>query len=399
MNACPGRLWAAIAVIIAVCHSPQSNADPVLHYPGYSIELLTSGVGAATGMAISPSGDLYVTDLGSFRVLRIQNPSAPGPHTAELYAAGIPFPNDLAFAFGERLFVTSPTGPNSEIVEVLAGGSPLPFASGFSFPVGIATWDSYLYVGNSGDGTISQVDSSGASVTFLSGFAGPHGPFGLSFDALGNLYFVVHGSGAVYKADSSGTTQLLGTVSALGGVFVEATAGGNVFVSDVLEGKLYLLDASGTHLFASGFAGKSNPPYNGPNDIVATASGTIYVADANNVWRITPSLTVVAVDIKPGSFPNSINLRSRGVVPVAILSNPTLNVVDVDVGTVKFAGALPANFSYEDVNGDGVADLVFHFHTQDLQLTSNSTEASLTGQLRSGESIVGTDAVRIVPSK
>jgi sugar lactone lactonase YvrE len=387
-----------MAAIGAVCYSLQSYADPALHYSGYTIELLASGVGAATGMAMSPSGDLYVTDLGSFRVLRIQNPSSPGPHAVELHATGIPFPNDLVFAFGERLFVTSPTGPNSQIVEVLTGGSLQTFASGFSFPVGIATFDGYLYVGNSGDGTISQVDTSGASVAFLSGFAGPHGPFGLSFDAAGNLYFVVHGSGAVYKADPGGTTALLGAVSGLGGVFAEATAGGNVFVSDVLEGKLYLLDGSGMHLFASGFAGKSNPPYNGPNDIVATDSGTVYVADADNVWRITPSLTTVGVDIKPGSSPNSINLKSKGVVPVAILSDPSVNVVDVVVDTVKFAGASPVKFAYEDVNGDGVADLILHFQTKELQLTSSSTDATLTGQLRSGESITGTDAVRIVPS-
>jgi len=36
------------------------------------------------------------------------------------------------------------------------------------------------------------------------------------------------------------------------------------------------------------------------------------------VERVPPFVTV-AVDIKPGSFPNSINLKSNGVVPVAIL--------------------------------------------------------------------------------
>jgi hypothetical protein len=37
--------------------------------------------------------------------------------------------------------------------------------------------------------------------------------------------------------------------------------------------------------------------------------------------RANPTgVIVVAIDIKPGSWPNSINLRSRGVIPVAILT-------------------------------------------------------------------------------
>jgi sugar lactone lactonase YvrE len=240
-------------------------------------------------MTLSASGDLYVTDDAGGRVLRVRRPASAGPHTAEIVATGIPFPNDLTFAFGGKLLVTNPTGGNSQIVQVFDDGRTEVFASGFSFPVGIATSGPNVYVGNSGDGTISRVDRSGASSTFLSGFGGPHGPFGLSFDSPGNMYFVVHGTGGVYQASRNGATRILGSVSPLGGVFAAATHRGDVFVSDVVEGKLYFFDRSGKHLFASGFAGKTNPPYNGPNDIVLSPSGTLYVADAQNVWRISPA--------------------------------------------------------------------------------------------------------------
>jgi hypothetical protein len=113
---------------------------------------------------------------------------------------------------------------------------------------------------------------------------------------------------------------------------------------------------------------------------------------------LTPPFLTVAIDIKPGSYPNSINLKSKGVVPVAILSSSIFNIIDVDVSTVIFAGAAPERFTHEDVNSDGFYDLVFHFHTQDLQLLSNSTEATLTGNLMGGLPIIGTDSVRIVPS-
>lgn len=36
----------------------------------------------------------------------------------------------------------------------------------------------------------------------------------------------------------------------------------------------------------------------------------------------------VTVDIKPGSTPNSINLKSRGVVPVAVLTTGDFDAID-----------------------------------------------------------------------
>jgi hypothetical protein len=98
-------------------------------------------------------------------------------------------------------------------------------------------------------------------------------------------------------------------------------------------------------------------------------------------------------------FPHTINLRSKGVVPVAILSSPGFNVVDVAVNSVTFAGALPERFVYEDVNSDGVSDLVFYFPTQELHLNTSTTEATLTGELTDGVPIIGSDSVRVMPSK
>ncbi|MCX5885310.1 MAG: hypothetical protein NT096_05300 [Proteobacteria bacterium] len=106
----------------------------------------------------------------------------------------------------------------------------------------------------------------------------------------------------------------------------------------------------------------------------------------------------VSIDIKPGSFPNSINLKSKGNVPVAILSSPTFDASTVDWGTVEFAGApaLSIGGSPEDVNSDGLLDLVLHFSTQSLNLTSGDTEACLTGKTLSGQEFKGCDSVNIV---
>jgi hypothetical protein len=114
----------------------------------------------------------------------------------------------------------------------------------------------------------------------------------------------------------------------------------------------------------------------------------------------TFTVTVVAVseaDIKPGGYPNSINLSSRGVVPVAILTTDDFDATTVDPVTVKFADALPLRWAWEDVDYDGDLDLVFHFKTQELNLDEYSTEATLSGQTFGGMPFEGTDTVNTVP--
>lgn len=107
----------------------------------------------------------------------------------------------------------------------------------------------------------------------------------------------------------------------------------------------------------------------------------------------------VEIDIKPGSDPNSINLGSKGVVPVAVLTTDDFDASTVDPTTVEFAGASLVRWTMEDVDSDGDMDLLFHFKTQELELDKDSTEATLTGETYGGNPIEGTDTVNIVPKK
>ena len=109
-------------------------------------------------------------------------------------------------------------------------------------------------------------------------------------------------------------------------------------------------------------------------------------------------LVMVGIDIKLGSAPNSINLGSKGVVPVAVLTTDDFDASSVDPDTVSFAGASPVRWAVEDVDGDGDTDLLLHFKTEDLNLNENSTEATLTGDTTDGKHIRGTDTVNIMPS-
>jgi hypothetical protein len=100
----------------------------------------------------------------------------------------------------------------------------------------------------------------------------------------------------------------------------------------------------------------------------------------------------VEIDVKPGCDPAIINLRSFGVVPVAVLSTETFDATQVPPETVEFAGAPVAACGWgnyrkrmaraRDVDGDGLDDMVFHFRTRNLQLEDGVKKATLelTGQ-------------------
>ncbi len=129
---------------------------------------------------------------------------------------------------------------------------------------------------------------------------------------------------------------------------------------------------------------------------------------ASGTYSIAPSITTleVTIDIKPFSFPNSINLCSNGTVPIAILGSGMFDVNDIDTDTLRFAEASvkmvgkkdPHSLcSYEDVNGDLIVDLVCHFVTTDIMaLGGESTSATVNGELLDGTPFEGTDSVNIV---
>ena len=109
----------------------------------------------------------------------------------------------------------------------------------------------------------------------------------------------------------------------------------------------------------------------------------------------------VNVDIKPGDYPNVINLKSKGLVPVALLGSADFDVLTADTGTVAFGrmhegGAAPVKFSFEDVNLDGYLDIVFKFVTQETGLQPTDTEACLHGMLLTGEMFCGHDSVIVI---
>lgn len=112
----------------------------------------------------------------------------------------------------------------------------------------------------------------------------------------------------------------------------------------------------------------------------------------------------VSVDVKPGSDPNTINLKNRGLIPVALFGSAEFDVEQVDTTTARFGpmhhqmdgGALAVMVNVEDVNLDGYPDLVFFFEPAQTGLQPGDTTACLHGTLLDGSHFCGHDDVRVI---
>jgi len=130
-------------------------------------------------------------------------------------------------------------------------------------------------------------------------------------------------------------------------------------------------------------------------EVASNANGSLQLTAINDA--------VPVIDVKPGSNRNPISLRSKGVIPVAILSNDTFDAQDVDTQSIKF-GPSQASIAHnsghaEDVDDDGDIDLLVHFRTQETGIECDDTSVTLTAQTLLGDSVLGSDKISIVKCK
>jgi len=125
---------------------------------------------------------------------------------------------------------------------------------------------------------------------------------------------------------------------------------------------------------------------------------------------------IVPIDIKPTSCPNPVNVKSKGVLPVAVLGMEGFDVMDIDVDSVYLNDLHPIRFDYEDVatpfdgelcdchteGPDGYMDLTLKFDMQafveSLGPVADGDELTLNLGIGTVDGIAtwGSDCIRVI---
>lgn len=230
-------------------------------------------------------------------------------------------------------------------------------------------------------------------------------------------------AGVIIKASSSGGVTPA-TVSVCGGAAVlSLNAGDSVTVTcgsvtvEVTNGTVDITFVAADGTLSTTSLTTDNSLTFEPTTLTFTApftnTGSVVVFINGVGVSLTPGetfhlVTIVTIDIKPGSDPNCFNNNDKGVIPVAILGGANFDATKVDDSTVKLEGLAVKAVGkkgnllshIEDVNADGLSDLVVQIQDQDNTFQEGTTTATLTGKLKAefgGTPIEGTDSICIVP--
>lgn len=147
---------------------------------------------------------------------------------------------------------------------------------------------------------------------------------------------------------------------------------------------------------------------NGPGCLYSTVAFNTLHKDERIGFRCCADDCVasreVDIDIKPGSDPNCFNSNGHGVIPVAILGKLDFDVSQIDTASLYFGGLevrVRGNkgplCSMEDMDDDGITDLVCHFEDDATSWSTGESVAELEGLLIDGTKITGSGSICIVP--
>jgi len=409
----------------------SASRGPVLRYDPVSDTGICVGVSDSYGMGIDVNGFIWISQWPNLIV--------------KLSSAGVAEP-----AFPK------PTGG----------------VAGEDRGVAVTPADNHVWVANSQSNTVSRLDNEGnlLKVIAVGGF-----PTGVAVD-INDKVWVTNGSDSAMRIDPDGGADGLGAVE----LTVDLGPGASPYnYSDMTgmvaigstspQGIWTVVQDSGLPGFEWGTIiwntepGGSEPPGTAivvearTADTEAGLGGATFQAVSNGVMfsrfgqfievrvtlkaaadgtspvlsdiRIRPAVVEVDVDVKPGSCPNPFNLKSKGVLPVAMLGSEDFDVTTVDPASILLTregydeGVAPLRWSYEDVatpfegelcechdlDGDGYLDLTLKFDTQEVKETlelegkaGNTLPLLVTGDLTEeagGAPIEGSDCVWVLRTR
>lgn len=260
------------------------------------------------GIAVDPSGDVYVADSGGDSNGQIQKFGANGnfitrvgqndgtaqgflnAHRITTDSSGNVYATDGAVESATNVVKKF----NSSGVFQFGFGATVSSGGQFGSAAGIAV-DSTgnIYVADLGASVVRKFSSTGTSIgTIGSSGTGDgqfSGPVGIAIDSANNLYVADTGNNRIQKFNSAGTfVTKWGTMGVGNGEFngpqgVSVDNAGTVYVADTGNNRVQLFSNTGAFIEVCGGAGTGDGQFQGPADVASNAAGTFfYVVDRDN---------------------------------------------------------------------------------------------------------------------
>jgi hypothetical protein len=93
--------------------------------------------------------------------------------------------------------------------------------------------------------------------------------------------------------------------------------------------------------------------------------------------------------VNPACSDPRLERSKPGTAQLALLGSTNFDVNQVELSSLSLHGAHPVTISVEDVNNDGIPDLLLEFHMADAQLSARATRLRLSGWLKNSRAFVG----------
>ncbi|HTB19574.1 MAG TPA: IPT/TIG domain-containing protein, partial [Bryobacteraceae bacterium] len=348
-------------------------------FSGVDTSAVLAQLNAPAGLALDPTGALYLADSGNNRVRKVYNGviitvfNTPAPtgvaldSTGMLYVAagsyfgtvsqqisGTTLARDVTIDPAGNVYFTSGGYvmeiPNGGAVITIAGNGASPNFSGDGGPASAAQLNlpSDIAVDSNGNWYIADTANNrirmitpGGVISTIAGTGDPaelNSPRGVAIDGSNNLYIADTGNNAVRQLTPAGTmTSIASGLNSPMSVAVDSQ--GSVYIADSGNNRIVQVTADGT----SGTFAKIAAPL----AVAVDASGKVLVADAKQIWKVASDGTA-SVLVTGLTSPGGMAFASDGTLLIADTGANVIRQWSTSGVLTAIAGNGAAGFS-----GDG----------------------------------------------
>lgn len=203
--------------------------------PGDPITVRAENLGVPLGLAVDATGDVFVSDVGGDRILRVS-----ADNRVTTFATGITAPVSVAFDASGQLLVTSLAGG---VFRVTREGQAVPFISDGIFPFWLAVApDGRIWITDLGNRSLRRYSATGQFETSFDAIGiGGSGPGPLAIGPAGEPY--VSNGTEIWRLHNARFDRVLTNPSLIWSFAFDIA--GNIYAPLPIAGTLKLFDAGG----------------------------------------------------------------------------------------------------------------------------------------------------------